>query len=87
MLSVATVLLAGLSVASAQTVSVPNTATDTAGVASERATAVPLSPQSFVKGKVFDRFVNIMMENTDYTLAYGNCKLTRGTRFVSQSLT
>jgi acid phosphatase len=77
MLSAATLLFAGLSVASAQIVSVSsaaNTATDTAAVASERATAVPSTPQSQVKGKAFNRFVNIMMENTDFTLAEGNCK-------------
>ncbi|KAH8820617.1 acid phosphatase [Xylogone sp. PMI_703] len=67
MLSLATIALAGLSVAAAQTV--PNTATDVGAVASERATAAPASPTSNVKGKVFNRFVNIMMENTDFTFA------------------
>jgi acid phosphatase len=75
MLSFATVILAGLAVASAQTVAVTNTATDSAAVASERATAVASTPTSAVKGKAFNRFVNIMMENTDYDLAAGDRKL------------
>ncbi|RFU25463.1 hypothetical protein B7463_g10871, partial [Scytalidium lignicola] len=73
MLSLATIVLAGLSVASsARSASVPNTATDVAAVATEQATATPKSPTSNVKGKVFDRFVNIMMENTDFTFAAGD---------------
>jgi hypothetical protein len=88
MLSFAAIVLACLSAASAQSVSVPNTSTDTAAVAKERATAVPLSPQSHVEGKVFNRFVNIMMENTDFTMAQENCKLPAiHTRCSSRNLT
>jgi acid phosphatase len=75
MLSLAAIALACLSAASAQSVSVPNTSTASAAVAKERATAVPLSPQSHVEGKVFNRFVNIMMENTDFTIAQQDRKL------------
>lgn len=77
MLSLATVVLAGLATASAQSVSVTNTATNTAAIASERATVVPSTPTSFVKGKAFDRFVTIMMENTDFDLAAGDPNMKR----------
>jgi hypothetical protein len=45
------------------------TSTGTAAVAKARATALSLSPTSSVKGKTFDRFVNIWLENTDYDKA------------------
>jgi acid phosphatase len=67
--------LASLAVAASSTTSISNTATDTAAVASELATNLPLSPTSNVKGKVFDRIVVLMMENTDLTAAMENRKL------------
>ena len=48
------------------------TATATASVAAARATALTLSPTSNVKGKTFDRFVQIWLENTDYDMAAGD---------------
>ena len=45
------------------------TATNAASVAAARATAKTLSPTSSVKGKTFDRFVNIFLENTDFDMA------------------
>ncbi|PSS18502.1 hypothetical protein M430DRAFT_19095 [Amorphotheca resinae ATCC 22711] len=45
------------------------TSTGTAAVAQARATALTLSPTSSVKGKTFDRFVTIWLENTDYDMA------------------
>lgn len=67
-----------VSVASAQTTSyVPNTSTNTAAVASELATALPLSPVSHVPGKVFDRIAIIMMENTDFVTAAADGKSPR----------
>lgn len=40
-----------------------------AAIANARDTALTLSPTSYVKGKTFDRFVNIWLENTDYAKA------------------
>ncbi|KAI1167391.1 acid phosphatase phoa [Nemania serpens] len=45
------------------------TATGTAEVAAAAATAKTSSPTSHVKGKAFDRFVVIWLENTDYDMA------------------
>lgn len=45
------------------------TATGTAAVAAAAATAKTLSPTSQVKGKAFDRFAVIWLENTDYEMA------------------
>lgn len=45
------------------------TATDPADVYAAQATAKTDSPTSSVKGKVFDRYVSIWFENTDYDLA------------------
>ncbi|RMZ78141.1 hypothetical protein DV738_g4019, partial [Chaetothyriales sp. CBS 135597] len=45
------------------------TATDASDVYAAQATAKSSSPTSHVPGKVFDRFVVIWLENTDYTLA------------------
>lgn len=42
------------------------TATDPANVYAAQATALTLSPTSNHKGKAFDRFVVIWLENTDY---------------------
>ncbi|KAH8821383.1 phosphoesterase family-domain-containing protein [Xylogone sp. PMI_703] len=72
MLSSTAVFLAGLSAASALNIPVPNTSTDVAAIASELATATPKSPTSSVEGKVFNRFVTIMMENTNFASAAGD---------------
>ncbi|KAF4628201.1 hypothetical protein G7Y89_g9949 [Cudoniella acicularis] len=45
------------------------TATDAADVYAAQATALTESPTSHVKGKVFDRYVSIWFENTDYDMA------------------
>lgn len=45
------------------------TATDPADVYAAQATALTESPTSNVKGKVFDRYVSIWFENTDYDMA------------------
>lgn len=45
------------------------TATDPADVYAAQATALTESPTSNVKGKVFDRYVSIWLENTDYDMA------------------
>ncbi len=45
------------------------TATASASVAAAAATAKTSSPTSKVKGKVFDRYVSIWFENTDYAKA------------------
>lgn len=50
------------------------TATDVADVLAAQATAKSLSPTSKVKGKVFDRYVSIWFENTDYDLAAADRK-------------
>lgn len=48
------------------------TATASSDVYAAQATAKTLSNTSNVKGKAFDRFVVIWMENTDYDMAYGD---------------
>jgi hypothetical protein len=50
------------------------TSTGSAAVAAARATAKTLSPTSSVKGKTFDRFVSIFLENTDYDMAAADRK-------------
>jgi len=45
------------------------TATGASAVAKARATALTESPTSYVRGKTFDRFVTIFLENTDYDTA------------------
>lgn len=45
------------------------TATDTLNVYAAQATAETESPTSHVKGKMFDRYVSIWFENTDYDMA------------------
>jgi len=52
------------------------TSTAVSAVDAARATALTLSPVSSIKGKKFDRFVNIWLENTDYAMAAGDCKFT-----------
>jgi hypothetical protein len=41
-------------------------------VAKAAATALTLSPTSKAAGKMYDRFVQIWLENTDYSLAVGD---------------
>lgn len=48
------------------------TATATSAVYAAQATAKTLSNTSNVKGKAFDRFVVVWLENTDYDMAYGD---------------
>ncbi|ELR05681.1 hypothetical protein VC83_05697 [Pseudogymnoascus destructans] len=54
---------------SSSTLVVNPTATDPAAVYAAQATAKTESPTSHVKGKVFDRFVTIWFENTDFQSA------------------
>lgn len=65
--------LASLATAAPATVASP-TATDVADVKAAQATAKSQSPTSKVKGKVFDRYVSIWFENTDYDLAAADRK-------------
>ncbi|KKY18035.1 putative acid phosphatase [Phaeomoniella chlamydospora] len=51
------------------------TATSTAAVYAAQATAKTSSPTSNVKGKAFDRFVVIWLENTDYDMAVADPNL------------
>ena len=48
------------------------TATSASDVYAAQATAKTESPTSNVRGKAFDRFVVIWLENTDYTKAVGD---------------
>ncbi len=48
------------------------TATAAGAVAAARATALTLSPTSQVRGKTFDRFVQIFLENQDFDIAAGD---------------
>jgi hypothetical protein len=50
--------------------------TGAAPVEAARETAKTLSPTSSVKGKNFNRFVNIWLENTDFDMAAGDGMLT-----------
>lgn len=61
--------LAGVAFVTTATAQTQYTATGAAAVAKARATALTESPTSFVKGKTFDRFVTIFLENTDYDTA------------------
>jgi hypothetical protein len=63
-----------------------NTATGTAEVAAAAATAKTSSPTSNVKGKVFDRFVVIWLENTDYDKAVGDRQYSLSQRQRSMSV-
>ncbi|KAI1124755.1 acid phosphatase phoa [Nemania abortiva] len=65
-------LLAGGAAAQVQNM---YTATGTAEVAAAAATAKTLSPTSHVKGKAFDRFAVIWLENTDYDMAINDPNL------------
>ena len=76
--------LATYGVANAQT---QYTSTKAADVAAARATAKTLSPTSNVKGKTFDRFVTIFLENTDFNLAAGDGTFQHNSPSHTQSLT
>ncbi|OJJ42414.1 hypothetical protein ASPZODRAFT_76923 [Penicilliopsis zonata CBS 506.65] len=60
-------LLAGLTLAAAQTTSVEYPTA--AEIEAARASVLPYSPVSNVKGKAFSRFVDIWLENVDYPTA------------------
>ncbi|KAI5241204.1 phosphoesterase-domain-containing protein [Aureobasidium subglaciale] len=60
---------------SSRAVALNFTSTSPADVAAAQAGALTLSPTSHVKGKVFDRFVVIWLENTDYDKAAGDPNL------------
>ncbi|KAI0505749.1 phosphoesterase family-domain-containing protein [Xylaria bambusicola] len=51
------------------------TATASASIAAARATALTLSPTSNVKGRTFDRFVQVFLENQDFPIAAGDPNL------------
>ncbi|KAB5585007.1 phosphoesterase family-domain-containing protein [Coniochaeta sp. 2T2.1] len=72
MLMKSTILLAMATDVWAQT---QYTSTATSAVAKAAATALTLSPTSNVAGQSFDRFVQIWLENTDYSLAVGDTNL------------
>jgi hypothetical protein len=63
------------------------TATGTAAVAEAAATALTLSPTSSVAGLTFDRFVQIWLENEDYSAAINNSEWRRGILIKCISLT
>lgn len=48
------------------------TATAASSIAQAAATALTLSPTSNVVGKTFDRFVQIFLENQDFSIATGD---------------
>lgn len=48
------------------------TSTGTAAVAKAKATAKTESPTSNVPGQIFNRFITIWCENTDYSMAAGD---------------
>lgn len=70
-----TLVLPALAVAG-QALAANFTATDSTNVHAAQATALTLSPTSHVKGKAFDRFVVIWLENTDYDKAYSDPNLS-----------
>lgn len=49
-----------------------NTASQTSAVYAAQATAPTSKQTSHVRGKAFDRFITIWLENTDYKKAEGN---------------
>jgi hypothetical protein len=69
MLASTAVLVGAVAGASAQT---QYTSTAVTAVAKAAATALTLSPTSNIAGATFDRFVQIFLENTDYSLAIGD---------------
>ncbi|KAK4221330.1 phosphoesterase family-domain-containing protein [Podospora fimiseda] len=72
MIVTSTAFLALLSGVAAQT---QYTSTAASAVAAARATALTLSPTSNVPGKTFDRFVQIWLENVDYSVAIADPNL------------
>lgn len=72
MLAQAFALLVAAGVAVGQQVS--NTATNTQAVDQAAATALTESPTSYVKGKLFDRIIQIYLETTYYDEAVANRK-------------
>jgi len=69
-ISTAALLALAAAAPTSSSASVANpTATDPAAVYAAQATAKTESPTSHVKGKVFDRFVSIWFENTDFESA------------------
>jgi hypothetical protein len=54
-----------------------NTATDTSAIAAAQATAITSCETSHVAGKVFDRFVVIWLENTNYADAFKDGMATK----------
>lgn len=70
--------------ASGQKTQYTSTAVFTA-VEAAKATALTLSPVSSIKGKRFDRFVNIFLENTDYDMAAGDRKSDHHRQFSKQA--
>jgi hypothetical protein len=50
------------------------TSTAASAVEAARATALTLSPTSSIKGKTFDRFVSIWLENQDFDIAAADRK-------------
>jgi hypothetical protein len=67
--------LAALTIAGAVAQSDKYTASKVASVDSAQATAPTTHKTSHVKGKVFDRFVTIWLENTDFDKAKGDKNL------------
>jgi hypothetical protein len=63
------------------------TASDPAAVYKAQATALTLSPTSNVKGKSFDRYVQIWFENTDYDMAAADRELPLPQALVDPVLT
>jgi hypothetical protein len=63
------------------------TATGTAEVAAAAATALTTSPTSHVKGKAFDRFVVVWLENTDYDMAANDRKSLSHVQPIHHKLT
>ena len=64
-------IITGLVTATPQVPTV-NTATATSDITAAQATAKTDSQTSNVKGKAFDRFVVIWLENTDYASAFND---------------
>ncbi|KAH8901738.1 phosphoesterase-domain-containing protein [Thozetella sp. PMI_491] len=69
-------VIIGLAVVASAVCQTQYTSTAASAVAKAAATALTLSPTSNVAGKTFDRYVQIFLENTDYTLAIGDPNLS-----------
>ena len=68
-------VLAAIAIAGVAAQSDIYTVSKTAFVAAAQATAKTTHKTSHVKGKVFDRFITIWLENTDYEKAEGDPNL------------